>query len=139
MKRTYSYYRAFDPGKQGVQPIPMFENDGEGTVYLLHFDRPYRHARHYLGWALHLEDRLKKHGTPEGARLMEVVAEDHIGWVVARLWSGSRELEVQLKRRHSGVRLCPICIQQRIAAEMFPTPLATLYATENDLLRVQPF
>jgi hypothetical protein len=21
-----------------------------GIVYLLHFDRPYRHARHYTGW-----------------------------------------------------------------------------------------
>ena len=22
-----------------------------GTVYLLHFDQPYKHARHYVGWA----------------------------------------------------------------------------------------
>ena len=22
-----------------------------GIVYLLHFDRPYQHARHYTGWS----------------------------------------------------------------------------------------
>jgi hypothetical protein len=32
-----------------------------GTVYLLHFDRPYRHARHYLGWAEDLDNRLAEH------------------------------------------------------------------------------
>ena len=29
-----------------------------GTIYLLHFDRPYRHARYYLGWASDLNSRL---------------------------------------------------------------------------------
>ena len=30
-----------------------------GTIYLLHFARPYKHARHYLGFAEDLERRLK--------------------------------------------------------------------------------
>ncbi|MBB5085041.1 putative GIY-YIG superfamily endonuclease [Nonomuraea endophytica] len=29
-----------------------------GTVYLLHFAQPYRHARHYLGWTTDLQARL---------------------------------------------------------------------------------
>lgn len=43
------------------------------TVYLIHFDTPYRHARHYLGQAL--------------------------------------------KNWHSGVKLCPLCKQERIVAQ----------------------
>ena len=39
-----------------------------GTIYLLHFDRPYRHARHYTGWTEDLLDRLDRHaaGTAHG-------------------------------------------------------------------------
>jgi hypothetical protein len=29
-----------------------------GTVYLLHFSRPYKHARHYTGWAVNVKRRL---------------------------------------------------------------------------------
>jgi hypothetical protein len=32
---------------------------GPGTVYLIHFDVPYRRARHYTGWALDLDARLR--------------------------------------------------------------------------------
>lgn len=30
-----------------------------GSIYLLHFDRPYLHAGHYLGW----DEGLIRHGT----------------------------------------------------------------------------
>jgi hypothetical protein len=39
-----------------------------GTVYLLHFDRPCRHARHYVGWALNVKRRLAEHEAGRGAR-----------------------------------------------------------------------
>ncbi len=29
-----------------------------GVIYMLHFDRPYRHAKHYVGWTADLLDRL---------------------------------------------------------------------------------
>jgi hypothetical protein len=32
-----------------------------GMVYLLHFDRPFRHARHYCGWTTDLAARLAEH------------------------------------------------------------------------------
>ena len=35
-----------------------------GVIYLLHFDQPYRHARHYTGWTEDLLDRLDR--TPPG-------------------------------------------------------------------------
>jgi hypothetical protein len=40
-----------------------------GTVYLLHFDRPYKHARHYLGWTANLQARLDSHRAGHGARI----------------------------------------------------------------------
>jgi predicted GIY-YIG superfamily endonuclease len=79
------------------------------VVYLLHFDRPYRHARHYMGTAQHLDERLARHRSRQGARLMEVVTAAGISFVLARTWEGSRELERRLKKRKEGPRLCPIC------------------------------
>ena len=80
-----------------------------GTIYLLHFAKPYKHAKHYLGWAQHLEARLEHHRAGTGARLMQVVTEAGIDWEVSRTWEGDRNLEAQLKRRKDSPRLCPIC------------------------------
>jgi predicted GIY-YIG superfamily endonuclease len=89
-----------------------------GTVYLLHFARPYRHARHYLGYADNLEQRLARHRAGSGARLLAVIAAAGIDWRLARTWPGTRTLERRLKGRHSGVRLCPLCrdVARRAAA-----------------------
>lgn len=86
------------------------------VVYLIHFERPYYHARHYLGTTNDLEHRLQQHakGTRSGgARLMEVVTQAGIAWWVARTWIGGRELERQLKSWKSGCRLCPLCSAER--------------------------
>lgn len=63
-----------------------------GTVYLLHFDRPYKHARHYLGWAKDLDARLEHHRAGTGARLLAVLKEHGIGFVLA-----------------GASRCCPVC------------------------------
>jgi predicted GIY-YIG superfamily endonuclease len=81
-----------------------------GTIYLLHFAKPYKHARHYLGWAQHLEARLEHHRAGTGARLMQVVREAGIDWEVSRTWEGDRNLERKLKQRKESPRLCPICM-----------------------------
>ncbi len=89
------------------------------AVYLLHFNQPYRHARHYLGFSHDLRARLHAHKSGSGARLMEVIAEAGISWQVARLWpDGDRTLEHQLKGWHSGAKLCPICAQERAARRL---------------------
>jgi predicted GIY-YIG superfamily endonuclease len=81
-----------------------------GTVYLLHFDRPYQHARHYLGWALDLNTRLADHNAGRGARLLQVVHTAGIGWTLARTWTGAtRNRERQLKRQGGASRCCPLC------------------------------
>jgi predicted GIY-YIG superfamily endonuclease len=77
--------------------------------YLLHFSRPYKHARHYLGSAKDLFQRLQEHDAGRGARLTQVVREAGIDLYLARTWNGDRKMERRLKRQHNGPRLCPIC------------------------------
>lgn len=81
-----------------------------GTVYLLHFDDPYKHAKHYTGWALDLDARLAEHASGGGARLLAVVRAAGIGWSVARTWKGvDRHYERALKNQGGASRHCPMC------------------------------
>lgn len=80
-----------------------------GTIYLIHFDRPYKHARHYLGWASDLEHRLRQHQSGHGARLLDVIQQAGIAWCLARTWSGTRTRERQIKRQGGASRCCPLC------------------------------
>lgn len=80
-----------------------------GTVYLLHFDQPYKHARHYIGWTSDLDARLAEHRDGHGARLMEVVRNAGIGFELACIWTGDRGRERQLKRMGGASRRCPKC------------------------------
>ena len=58
-----------------------------GTVYLLHFDRPYGHAAQYTGWTTDLTARPAQHANGHGARLLAVVKSAGIGWELARTWT----------------------------------------------------
>jgi hypothetical protein len=87
------------------------------AIYLIHFERPYRHANHYLGFvdtSRHpleeaLESRLAFHRSGRGSRLLRAVNAAGIGWSVVRVWEeGTRTDERRLKGR-SSTRLCPIC------------------------------
>ncbi len=80
-----------------------------GTVYLLHFKRPYKHARHYIGYTTDLAARLAEHRAGRGARLIAVITSAGIGFELARTWSGGRGRERSLKRRHGASRFCPCC------------------------------
>lgn len=81
-----------------------------GVVYLIHFERPYRHARHYLGWAAQLDARIAHHRAGTGARLLAVVNAAGIGWSVVRVWDpASRTRERQIKRQGGLSRCCPAC------------------------------
>jgi predicted GIY-YIG superfamily endonuclease len=80
-----------------------------GTVYLIHFNHAYKHARHYLGFSENLDKRITDHLCGMGARLMEVVTAAKIEWKVCRTWPGDRALERQLKNRKESPALCPIC------------------------------
>ncbi len=79
------------------------------VIYLLCFSRPFGHARHYMGSAESLEQRLREHEAGRGSRLLFYVRQAGISWVLARTWVGGRQRERQLKRQGGHSRLCPIC------------------------------
>lgn len=79
-------------------------------VYLIHFDTPYRHAQHYIGYSGDVTARIEEHGRGQGARLMQVIVEAGITFRVAKIWRGkSRKFERQLKNRKGAGKFCPIC------------------------------
>lgn len=85
-----------------------------GTVYLLHFATPFKHARHYVGFTAHLERRLEGHRSGRGARLLAVLREAGIPFEVAKTWSRvDRHFERRLHRAKNSPRLCPICSGER--------------------------
>lgn len=85
-----------------------------GTVYLLHFNTPYKHARHYSGFTTNLAARLERHAADHGARLLAVIAEVGITWTLARVWTNTtRARERQLKKQGGASRRCPICLAER--------------------------
>ncbi|MDP9403828.1 MAG: endonuclease [Actinomycetota bacterium] len=79
------------------------------TVYLLHFERRYRHAGHYVGSTSDLDARLAAHRAGRGARLVEVIVAAGIDFTLARTWPGGRQLERRIKRQKASPRLCPLC------------------------------
>jgi predicted GIY-YIG superfamily endonuclease len=80
-----------------------------GVIYMLHFDQPYRHARHYVGWTEDLLDRLDRHATGHGARLIAVIWQAGIGFSAVRICEGTRTTERAIKNAGGSVRYCPTC------------------------------
>ena len=81
----------------------------KGTIYLLHFSKPYKHARHYLGFTFNLSARLEAHSKGTGARLLEVITLAGIAFELARTWQGTRNDERKIKNQKNTPRLCPMC------------------------------
>lgn len=86
-----------------------------GTIYLLHFSRKYHHAGHYIGFVrgntrAAVEDRLERHRSGDGARLLAVITQAGITFECVRIWENvSRDFERKLKKRKCANRMCPIC------------------------------
>ena len=81
-----------------------------GVIYLLHFERSYHHARHYLGYTDDLDARVAAHRAGHGSPLVAAAVRDGIDFCVAATWPGDRREERRLHRyRNSPRRLCPIC------------------------------
>ena len=85
-------------------------------VYLIHFDEPYKHARHYMGSTteFNMEARLDHHMSGRGSRLMAAVSSAGIPWRVVRLWAGDKNIERKMKnnvRGNTGA-YCPLCAKR---------------------------
>lgn len=79
-----------------------------GLVYLIHFDRPFSHAQHYMGWTESLLYRLHCHQRGSGANLMRHVSEAGIEWRLVAVYYGDRAEERRMKN-HGHARRCPEC------------------------------
>jgi predicted GIY-YIG superfamily endonuclease len=88
-------------------------------VYLIHFDKPYKHAQHYIGYTANLNQRMYDHELgSKGARLLQVVRAAGINFHVVRTWpEGDRKLERYLKNRKKSSCYCPVCIAAKKAAK----------------------
>ena len=101
-----------EPSPTSSQEVAPVGTKQPGTVYLIHFQQPYKHARHYLGWVhspTFLEPRLGAHRDGAGARLMAVITAAGIGWELVRTWPANRAFERRLKRQGGLSRHCPVC------------------------------
>lgn len=80
-------------------------------IYIIHFDEPLAHARHYVGYYKrgNLRKRLQEHRSGRGARILQVCNERGIEYRVARLMPGDRNRERQIKNAKCTPRYCPVC------------------------------
>jgi predicted GIY-YIG superfamily endonuclease len=88
------------------------------VCYLLHFARPLPRGkgvvRHYAGIAANLDVRIAQHRDGKGARLTQVMREEGIPFVLARVWpNGSRALERKIKAYKKARLLCPVCLREQ--------------------------
>lgn len=91
----------------------------QGGVYLLHFDPPFHHALHYLGFAENLRERIAQHirGTSR-VGIVECAIKNGSKIRVVCVWPGaSRRDERELKglrnekRKGSLRQMCPRCLK----------------------------
>jgi hypothetical protein len=80
-------------------------------IYILHFDEPYFHARHYVGYCAEgkLEQRLARHRAGQGSRLMWAIELAGIEYTLALTHPGDRHFERRLKKAKNTARFCPLC------------------------------
>lgn len=84
-------------------------------VYLIHFNTPLHHARHYIGYSADdlFDKRIECHRSGRGSKLLAHLNRIGTGWHVVRLWLGEDgNFERKLKNNHSSKKLCPICQAQ---------------------------
>lgn len=80
------------------------------NVYLIHFESPLCHARHYIGATDDVEARLERHRKGQGANILRVCNEKGIAYKIARVWKSKPiGFERLLKNRKEAPCLCPIC------------------------------
>ena len=81
-------------------------------VYVVRLRRPLCHARHYVGWAVDLEARVRQHLTGRGSALLNAANAYGVRWDVVhaipcRSRREAQRLERHIKRQHV-TRWCPV-------------------------------
>ena len=112
------------PPGRGLDLAETLEMGHSGIVYLLHFERCYRHARHYIGFTQNLEQRLAQHRAGRGSPLVAGAIAEGIDLQPAAIWEGNRHDERRLHRqKNTRARLCPLCIATEPAGGQPPIDL----------------
>jgi hypothetical protein len=85
-----------------------------GTVYVLHFEPAYKHARHYVGWTEgDVTERIAVHLQGRGSPLIRAAVSAGVDVQLAATYEGTRYLERRLKSWHHTGRFCAICREHR--------------------------
>lgn len=87
------------------------------ALYLLHFDRPYQHARHYLGYSADIPSmhrRIDEHyaasrGDGKHHRLVTAAVLAGISFTLAKVWPEGTRAQERAKKNHGHTRICPVC------------------------------
>jgi predicted GIY-YIG superfamily endonuclease len=82
-----------------------------GTVYLLHFSRPFSHALHYLGWGKgDASKRIADHIAGKGSALTRAAVTAGIELTLVKTWENeTRSFERMLKNKKNAKGICPLC------------------------------
>lgn len=82
-------------------------------VYVLHFDPPYKHARHYIGFVKdkhRIRERICEHLSGQGSPLIKAALAAQHQISLAHFWrSAPRTFETRLKRRADTPAWCRSC------------------------------
>lgn len=94
--------------------LPDRPSSLRGAVYLLHFDRAFGHARHYIGFSTDPDERFQHHLLGRGANLVKHALAAGVSIELAQLWENKTvRYEIELKNRGSAIRWCPVCKRER--------------------------
>lgn len=122
----------------------MREGDRHGFVYVLCLDKPFSHARHYIGCTADPRGRMRTHARGCGANVIRAAAEEGIGFTVGAVGTCPlvvmRRLERQVKDWHNAEQFCEKCHpggNARAIPGTRPYPLEALPfpATSEELAR----
>jgi len=81
-------------------------------VYLLHFDRPFRHMRHYVGAAadlLALELLIANPGMHTRSSMLIAAKKAGVRFTIGRIWRGGAERADLVRSHQNHTRHCDIC------------------------------
>jgi len=100
-----------------ARPRPDDDTGVPGTLYVLHFDPPYLHAGHYVGWTTgDVDARLAAHLHATGSPLVRAAVAAGADVALVATFPGTRTLERRLKRWHKTAQFCPTCRRDTQAA-----------------------
>lgn len=100
--------------------LTVIKKDNMNTwkLYVIHFNTPYKHAKHYTGIALDVEKRITEHRKGTGARLTQVLKENNIDFSYTIIKEFNTFSEAHLEERRlkrivkNACRYCPICLNK---------------------------